>query len=307
MQTRRPVRIVSYAWLSVAAALTTMGLKALAYKITGSVGLLSDALESGVNLVAAALAVAVLRVSRRPPDDEHAFGHEKVEYFSSGFEGALILMAGASIARAALPRLWHLQPLQEIGLGLALATLASVVNGAVAAVLLKAGRKHRSVTLQADGQHLLTDVWTSAAVLIGVVLVALTGQLILDPIVALLAAAYISWVGISLVRGAFHSLMDVALDPEQIAAIEAILETYRSQGVTYHALRTRRAGSSNFVQFHVLVPGDWSVSRGHQLTEELERAIAVTIPGTRTLTHLEPLEDPISFDDIDLERQCAQG
>ena len=279
-----------------------MALKAAAYSVTGSVGLLSDALESVVNLVAALLAVAMLRISLRPPDQDHAFGHEKFEFFSSGVEGGLILVAAGSIAYTALPRLWHPRVLEEIGLGMALATIASVINGLVALVLLRAGRKYRSAALEADGQHLMTDVWSSGAVLVGLLLMRLTGQAILDPILALLVAGYIAFVAVGLLNKASQGLSDTSMESTHVTLIEKILEPYSQQGVTYHALRTRRAGRSNFAQMHVLVPGDWTVRQGHELLEEIEKAISAAIPGTRVVTHLEPVEEPASFDDIDLDR-----
>ncbi len=291
-----------YAWLSIAAALATIALKTVAWWLTGSVGLLSDALESGVNLAGALMALAMLTVAAQPPDDDHAYGHGKAEYFASGFEGFLILAAAVGIGVAAVERLLHPQPIEQVGIGLAVSVLASLINLGTARVLLAAGREHRSITLEADAHHLMTDVWTSAGVLVGVVAVALTGWLWLDPLLALLVAANIVWTGWQLLRRSTAGLMDVALPPEQHAAVVAVLDGYRAQGIDYHALRSRQAGARCFVTVHVLVPGAWSVQRGHDLLEEIEADIRRTIPHASVLTHLEPIEDPVSGHDIELDR-----
>ncbi|MCC6418262.1 MAG: cation transporter [Gemmataceae bacterium] len=302
--------LTPFAWLSIAAATATIGLKAGAYLLTGSVGLLSDALESVVNLAAACVALVVLAVAARPPDEEHAYGHDKAEYFAGGIEGALILVAAASIAYAAVPRLFAPQPLEQLGLGLALSVAASLVNLGVALVLLRAGRRYESITLEADARHLLTDVWTSAGVLAGVGAVALTGWERFDPVLALLVAGHILWTGAGLVRRAVLGLMDTALPAEERAAVQALLDRYQGQGIRFHALRTRQAGALRFVSVHVLVPGNWTVQRGHDLLERLEEEVRRALPNVSVLTHLEPIEDPASWEDLGIVRgpgEAAHG
>ena len=294
--------LTRYAWLSVATSLVTMGLKAGAWWLTDSVGLLSDALESLVNLAAALLALGVLVVAARPPDDEHAFGHEKAEYFSSGAEGGLILVAAISMAVPAGARLLHPQALQHLGLGSLLAFLAALLNFGTARVLLRAGRKHRSITLEADAGHLMTDVYSSAGVLLGLAAVWLTGWLPLDPLLGLAVAAQVAYAGVSLLRRSVLGLLDTALPPAQQELIEGVFARHRVEGVDFHALRTRMAGRSSYVNFHVLVPGSWSVAQGHDLCERLEEEIRAVVAGARVLSHLEPLEDSRSFEDIELDR-----
>jgi cation diffusion facilitator family transporter len=290
------------AWLSVGAALLTIGLKAGAYWVTDSVGLLSDALESVVNLVAALMAVAMLVVAARPADEGHAYGHFKAEYFASAVEGTMIVGAAAAIAFAAIDRLLHPRPVEAIGLGLAIAMLAAVINFAVARVLLAAARRHGSVALEADARHLLTDVWTSIAVVAGVTAVAATDWEWLDPAIAMLVAANIVWTGVQLVRRSALALLDGALPADERAAVQAVLDRYATDGVRCHALRTRQAGAHRFVSFHVLVPGRWSVERGHALLERMEEDVRRTLPRVTVFTHLEPVEDPRSFDDTRLDR-----
>lgn len=297
-----PVNLTRYAWLSVATSLVTLTLKTWAYLATNSVGLMSDALESIINLLAACLALAMLWIAQSPADDEHAFGHEKAEYFSSGAEGALILVAAVSIMGAALSRFYHPVPLSDLGLGSLLSLLATTLNGVVAVILIRAGKLHRSVTLEADGHHLLTDVWTSLALLVGIGCIWLTGKTILDPIVACIAAVFIGFTGYGLARRSVQGLTDASLSPPELQQIEQALAYLQAQGVAYHALRTRRAGRAAFVQLHVLVPGEWDVRRGHNLLEQIESAIVEAIPGARVLTHLEPIEDPVSFEDLELDR-----
>lgn len=292
----------TYIYLSIAAALVTMGLKFGAYQLTSSVGLFADVAESSVNLIAALAAFWALTVAAQPPDRDHSFGHSKAEYFSSGLEGLLILVAAISISMTAIPRLLNPQPISKLELGLGLSVLASVVNGGVAWVLLRAGRRLRSITLRADAQHLLTDVWTSVGVVLGLVIVKVTGWLILDPIMALLVALHIAWVAIKLLQETTAGFMDSALPETDQALIWATLTAYQTQGIHFHALRTRVAGARNFVSFHVLVPGDWTVQQGHALCEQLEQAIMRALPGTHVMTHLEPVEDPISWADIELDR-----
>lgn len=291
-----------YAWLSVATAILTMALRGGAFFLTGSMGFFSEALDSGVNLAAALLALWALNLAARPPDDDHAFGHEKIEYFSGGFEGSLILMAAAGIIWSAVPRLIHPVALEQVGLGAALTAFASLANGSVAFILARAARAHRSLTLEADSHHLLSDVWSSLGILAGVGLSSLLHYPLIDPILALAVALYIASMGLRLLYRAASGLMDPALCAEDLATIEAILDSVSHMGVTYHALRSRRAGRYNFVQVHILVPGDWTVTRGHSLAEELETRICTEVPGTRILTHLEPIEDPCSFEDIELDR-----
>ena len=297
-----PVSRTGFAWLSIAAALATIALKATAYYVTGSVGLLSDALESVVNLAAALMALAMLVVAARPPDEMHAYGYSKAEYFSSGVEGALILLAAASIIWTAIPRLITPRPLEQVGIGLAVSVLAAALNFAVARLLLSAGEKYRSITLEADAHHLMTDVWTSVGVVAGIGVVVLTGWARLDPIIALVVAANILWTGVQLLRRSVLGLLDATLPRLEQEAIKQVLSRYERGGVHYHALRTRHAGSRSFVSFHVLVPGDWTVQRGHDLLEEVEREIRAAIPGATVFTHLEPIGDPAAWQDLTLDR-----
>ena len=300
MLERRGLR--RYALLSLLAALSTMGLKTAAYWITGSVGLLSDALESGVNLLAALVALAALTVVGQPPDEEHEHGHEKAEYFSSGVEGGLILIAAIIIAEEAIQRLLAPRSIARLDLGLGISVLASLINLGVAQVLLRAGRRARSIALEADARHLLSDVWTSAAVLLGVGLVAVTGWHALDPLVGMGAAALIAWTGVKLVRRSAAGLMDPALPEAEVNLVRSTLEAYRPAGIRYHALRTRQSGARSFVSFHVQVPGDWSVQRGHNLLEQLEAEVRQALPHATVFTHIEPIEDPLSWRDEALDR-----
>ncbi|AFY44850.1 cation diffusion facilitator family transporter [Nostoc sp. PCC 7107] len=296
----------SYAFLSIAAAVVTIGLKFGAYLLTGSVGLLSDAIESCVNLLAALVALWALTYAAKPADAEHTFGHSKAEYFSSGAEGALIIVAAISIAVEAWGRLQHPEPLTQLGLGLVLSFLATAVNGVVAVVLLKAGKRLRSITLRADAHHLLTDVWTSGGVIIGILLVQVTGWLVLDPIIALLVAVNIVWAGFRLLRETFSGLLDTALPKEELDMIRQIFSEYEHQNIQFHAIRSRLAGTRRFISFHVLVPGAWTVSQGHKLCEEIELKIIQALPGSSIITHLEPVEDPASWNDLELERPINQ-
>ncbi len=294
----------SYVWLSIGAAIATIALKAWAWWLTGSVGLLSDALESLVNLAGALMALWMITLAAQPADDRHAYGHSKAEYFSSGFEGFLILAAACSIAYAAVGRLLAPQPLEALGVGLLVSVLASLINLFTGWVLLRAGRQHRSITLEADAHHLLTDVWTSAGVLLGLVAVWATGWLWLDPVLALLVAANIVWTGVKLVRRSASGLMDESLPPEQLQTIQGVLAAYEAQGIAFHALLTRQAGARAFVTVHVLVPGHWSVQQGHDQVELIEADIRRALPHVHVLTHLEPIEDPLSLADQELERPC---
>ena len=294
--------LTRFAWLSIAAAILTIALKAIAYWLTGSVGLLSDALESFVNLVGAIMALAMLTIAARPADEEHPFGHSKAEYFSSGVEGTLILIAAVSIVLAAFQRLITPKPLEQIGLGLGVSIVASLVNLFVALVLLRASKKHNSITLEANAQHLMTDVWTSAGVIVGVGAVALTDWERIDPIVAFLVAGNIIWSGVRIVRKSVLGLMDTAIPVEEQKIIRKVLEPHIQSGVQCHALRTRQSGARRFVSFHVLVPGIWTVQRSHRLLESIEADIRRAIPSVTVLTHLEPLNDPSSLEDTGLDR-----
>ena len=287
--------------LSIAAALATIGLKALAWWLTGSIGLLSDALEGTINLAGAMVALAMLGLAARPPDDDHAFGYSKAEYFSSGIEGALILVAAIAIAVAAVERLLTPQPLTHVGTGLAVSAAASAVNFVVARQLLKAGQEFRSIALEADARHLMTDVWTSAGIFLGVAAVWLTGWERLDPLIALVVAANIVWAGYHLVRRSADGLLDRALGQEQLQVLHGVLERYRSHGMDFHAVRTRQAGARSFVSLHVLVPAQWTVAQGHDLAHQVEREIREALPGTAVLTHVEPLGRPESYQDMDLD------
>ena len=294
--------LLRYAWLSIAAALVTIALKGAAWWMTASVGLLSDALESFVNLAAAAFTLYALALAARPPDEEHAYGYSKAEYFASGFEGTLILVAAGLIAAAAIERLLHPRPLAHVGAGLAVNAAAAVVNLVVARILLAAGRAHRSIALEADARHLFTDVWTSAGVIAGVAAVAATGWLWLDPVLALAVAANILWSGLRLMRRSALGLLDRALPEADRRAIDAVLDGYRAQGLDFHALRTREAAGRSFVSVHVLVPGDWTVQRGHDLLERVEADIRRELPPVMVFTHLEPLGDPRAMDGDDLRK-----
>jgi cation diffusion facilitator family transporter len=294
-----------FAWLSIAAALVTMALKAVAWWRTGSVGLFAAAVESLVNLSAGVLAVIVLRVAERPPDETHLYGHEKAEYFSSGAEGMLIVLAAGSIAVSAVRRLLAPRAVEELGLGLALLAVAAAVNLAVALALLAAGRRHRSITLTANGHHLLTDVWTSAGVLVGLLAAAATGWRALDPLVGLAVALHIAWTGMSLVRTSVGGLMDRSLPEADVERVRGALDAAVAGAdgeVRYHALRTRQSGARSFVSLHVQVPGEWSVQRGHDLLEAVEEEIRRRLPAATVFTHLEPVEDPRSYADEALDR-----
>jgi cation diffusion facilitator family transporter len=295
--------LARFAWLSILAAVVTIGLKTFAWRLTGSVGLLSDALESLVNLAAAVMTLSMVTLAARPADDVHAHGYSKAEYFASGVEGALILVAAAAITWAAVPRLLDPLPVEQAGLGLAVSAGASLVNLAVARVMLGAGRRHGSIALEADGHHLMTDVWTSAGVIAAVAAVAITGWRILDPIIALLVAANIVWTGVGIVRRSAVGLLDRSIDPGELKTLREVLAAHEAAGVQFHALRTRQAGSRRFVTFHVLVPGIWTVARGHELAERIEAEVRAALPAVNVLTHVEPVEDPASFEDEGLDRE----
>jgi cation diffusion facilitator family transporter len=295
-ETNTRSKLTRFAWLSVAVALFTIALKTVAYFLTGSVGLLSDALESVVNLVGAGMALAMLTVAARPADKGHAYGHSKAEYFSSGIEGGLILVAAVSIAYSAIERILNPQPLEQIGLGLLVSVIASLMNLATSLILQRAGRANNSISLTSNGKHLMTDVFTSAGVLVGVGAVALSGWLILDSIVAILVAVNIVWTGIGIVRRSISGLMDSALPSDQVMKIEQIVEARFKAGEKMHALRTRESASVKFISMHVQVPGDWTVDKGHDLVTQIESDLRVEFPDAAIFTHLEPLNTSLTHD-----------
>ena len=291
-----------YAWLSILTAVATILLKAVAWQLTDSVGLLSDALESVVNLAGAMMALAMISLAALPPDEDHAYGHGKAEYFSAGFEGLLILVAAMAIGATAVMRLFDPRPLEQVGIGLAVSLAASLLNLVTALILRSAGRRYRSLTLEADAHHLLTDVWTSAGVIVGLAAVSLTGWLWLDPVIALLVAGNILRIAWKLLYSSAQGLMDRALPDADTVLLQAIFDQHRAQGIEFHALRTRESGARRFIDVHVLVPGHWSVQHAHELVEKIEADIRHALPQSTILTHLEPLEDPLSLADIALDR-----
>lgn len=295
--------LTSFIWLSVLAAIVTISLKTAAYFITGSVGLLSDALESVINLVAAISALYFLRLAEKPPDDDHVYGHTKAEYFSSIIEACLIIFAAISIGYTAIDRIIHPKQLDMIFFGLVISTVASVINLIVALILLRVGKKHNSITLQADGHHLLTDVWTSVGVIIGIALVSITNFQMLDPIVALVVAGNIIFTGYSILKQSALGLMDTSLPKEDLEKIREVLKSFNNQGITYHGLRSRQSATRSFMSVHILVPGNWTVQKGHDVLEEIEKNIRKQFPYLTVFTHLEPAEDPKSMDDISLDRK----
>ncbi|HEY5185154.1 MAG TPA: cation diffusion facilitator family transporter [Actinomycetes bacterium] len=290
--------LTAFAWLAVAAAVVTIALKTGAWMMTGSVGLLSDAAESVVNLVAAFVALVALRVAALPPDENHHFGHTKAEYFSAAIEGIMIFVAAVVIIFSAVERLLHPRPLENVGIGLVISSLATVVNGVVGVLLIRAGARYRSITLTADGKHLLTDVWTSIGVVVGVLAVALTGWLRLDPIVAIAVGINIVVTGWRLLARSVDGLMDHALGDEDHGRIVRVLDRLASDTVHFHALQTRESGHVRFVSVHVLVPGAWTVQRGHDLLEQVEEAIRAELGHVEVHTHLEPVEDPTAYEEI---------
>jgi cation diffusion facilitator family transporter len=283
--------------VSVGAALATIGLKAGAYALTGSVGLLSDALESIVNLVAASAAFLSMRYSARPVDRSHTYGHEKIEFFASGLEGGLILVAALAIGWFALERLVHPHELEALGPGVGVSLLAAGINGAVGAWLVCLARQHRSIVLEADGKHLLTDVWTTAGVALGLGLVAWTGIRAIDSLVALVVAGNILWTGAGLLRRSFDGLMDAALPAAEQELVRTAIEAHLEENMDFHALRTRQAGARRFVDFHLLVPGALSVQDAHDRTGRIEDAIRAVLPGVEVTVHIEPIEERQSWED----------
>ncbi len=301
-ESRRRKRLITIISVAIAVSLVTISMKTVAWLLTGSVGLLSDALESVVNLVAALVGLVVILWSTRPPDEDHAYGHEKADYVSAGFEGALILLAAFTIAYAALDRLINPAGLTEIGIGLTISVVASLINLGAATLLIRTGRQEQSLTLEADGRHLMTDVWTTAGVIVGVALVWLTGFERLDPIIALVVAANIVRTGTSLVRDSMSGLMDKALPADEMAAVNEVLARHSAEQAEFHALRTRKSGRRSFISIHVLVPGNWTVKEGHDFAEKVEHDLREAVGQATVFTHLEPVEDPLSFADTELDR-----
>lgn len=295
--------LTRFAWLSIGAAVLTIALKTIAYLLTGSIGLLSDAIESLVNLAGAIMALLMLIIAARPADASHVYGHSKAEYFASLVEGLLILTAAAGIFSAAVNRLLHPLPLEGLGIGLVISVSASLVNFIVARILMREGRKRNSITLEADAHHLMTDVWTSVGVIGGVAIAGLTGWIVLDPLLAILVALNIVWTSTGLLRRSVMGLMDAALPANEQALIEQVMAQYREKGVGFHALRTRQAAARRFISVHVLVPGDWTVHDAHHIAEDFESDIRAALGGVVTVfTHLEPVEDELSMEDIHLDR-----
>jgi len=295
--------LTKFAWLSIGAAVATMALKAGAYFLTGSVGLLSDAIESLVNLAGAVMALTMLTIAARPASEEHAYGFSKAEYFASATEGLLILGASGGIFTTAVQRLLHPKNMEQLGLGLLVSMAASGINFFVARILLKAGKQRNSISLEADAHHLMTDVWTSVGVIGGVAIAGLTGWDILDPMVAILMALNIVWTGVQLVRRSVSGFMDEGLPEQEQKLIQQVMDKYRKKGVNFHALRTRQAAARGFVSVHMLVPGDWTVHDAHHIAEDFENDIRATLGGVITVfTHLEPAEDELSMDDQYLDR-----
>ena len=301
MSTSSRVNLTRFAWLSIGAAVLTIALKMGAYWLTNSVSLLSDALESLVNLVSAIIALIALNIATRPADEEFSYGYSKVEFFSSGFEGGMILIAAGSIIATAVPRLISPQPLEQVGIGMAVSVVASLINLGASRVLATAAKRYDSITLEADSRHLMTDVVTTGGVLIGVALVSVSGWERLDPIIAILVAVNILRTGFSLVRQSARGLMDIALPAEDVQVIQGILKDYDQQGMEFHALRTRTTAARGFVSVHLLVPGKWTVRQAHTKAEQLEQQIRKRLPRIAVFTHIEPREDPVSFEDDRLD------
>ena len=291
------MQVSAYLKLSVAVALVTITLKTAAWWWTGSVSLAADALESLVNLAGALFALAMVTIAARPPDADHPYGHHKAEYFSSGFEGVLILAAGLGIAWAALQRMLDPQPVEAIGLGVALAVLSSALNGGLAWAMLKKARQHRSAALEADARHLFTDVWTSAGVVLGLLGVLLTGWLWLDPLLALLVAGNILREGYRLVRDSSAGLMDEALDAEVQTRIHQVLDGFADETIRFDHLASRAAGQRRFVDLHMHLPPAWTLGRAADLRNAVEQALMAAVPGLRASIQLLPLDVEAHFDD----------
>lgn len=291
------MNLAKFAWMSIIVSVVVFGMKMAAWWATGSVGLLSDALESTVNIVAAVVALFALRTAMKPADAMHHFGRGKAEYFSASIEGFMILLAALIIVYTAIERIISPRDLEQIGWGLTISTVAAVINGGAALILLRAGKLHRSPVLIADGKHLMTDVWTSVGVIVGVGLVVVTGWNRLDGIVALAVGLNIIVTGINLLRSSTAGLMDKALSDDDHLKIVNVLTKYEREDVKFHALQTREAGRQRFISMHVLVPGAWTIQKGHDLSENLEADIIAELPDTIITTHVEPLEDERSWAD----------
>ncbi len=290
--------LTKFAWLSIFTAIATISLKTIAYLLTGSVGLLSDAIESLVNLAAAIIALLMLRIAEQPPDEEHGYGHSKAEYFASITEGLFIFVAAIAITLSAVDRIIHPKVIEQAFLGLGISAIASIINYVVAQELLKVGKKHHSITLEADGHHLMTDVITTIGVIVAVFLVIITGWQILDPVIALLVAFNIIFTGFRIIKHSVLGLLDTSISPEELDILKSIFNKYERRGLKFHGLRTRQSGQRRFIDFHVLTPGKWTIQKGHDFLEDIEKEIRDSIEKVTVSTHLEPVEDPRSHEDI---------
>ncbi len=290
------MQVSSYLKVSIAVALATIALKTGAWWLTDSVGLLSDALESLVNLAGAMFALLMVTVAAQPPDLDHPYGHHKAEYFSSGFEGVLILSAALAIIWAAVQRWVDPQPLQALGTGLALSVVSSVLNGVLAWAMLRKAREHRSMALEADARHLFTDVWTSAGVVVGLLGVQASGWLWLDPLIAIAVAANIAREGVRLVRASADGLMDRSVEPEVRAQIERTLHEFAHQTIRFDHVTTRRAGQRRFVDLHMHMPAGWTLGRAAAVRTSVEQALMSAVPGLRATIQLLPMDVEAHFD-----------
>ena len=284
--------------LSVVVAVATIALKSAAWWLTGSVSLLSDAMESFVNLAGALFALAMVIVAQRPADTGHPYGHHKAEYFSSAFEGALIFAAALAIVAAALERFRTPQPLEDIGLGIALAALSSAANGALAWGMLRQAHVERSMALEGDARHLFTDVWTSVGVIVGLVAVRFTGWQWLDPTIAIAVALNILREGFSLMRRSADGLMDQSLEPEVVREIDKVLDAFRHEAIRFDHVATRRAGRRRFVDLHMHMPAGWTLGRAAALRTDVEQALMAAVPGLRATIQLLPTNVEAHFDDV---------
>ena len=295
--------LTKFAWLSIFAAILTIALKTVAYLLTGSVGLLSDALESLVNLAAAIIALIMLKIAEQPPDEEHRYGYTKAEYFASVMEGFFIFIAAIAIVLSAVNRIIHPRIIEQAFLGLGISIVASIINYVVARKLLKVGKKHHSITLEADGHHLMTDVITTVGVVVAVFLIAITGWQILDPIIAILVAINIIFTGFELMKRSVLGLLDISISNVELDILKLIFKKYEHKSLRFHGVRTRQSAQRKFVSFHVLMPGKWSIKKGHDFLENIEKEIRNSIEKVTISTHLEPIEDPRSLEDISIERK----
>lgn len=290
------------ALISIFASIFVIVIKYISYYVSGSVSLLSDAMESLVNLATALITFFMVRLAFQPPDKEHMYGHTKAEYFSSILEGLFILLAALAIIYTAILRIINPQPLQKIEIGLLLSLIASAVNFTVGRILINQGRKRHSIALEADGAHLMTDVITSGGVFLGLIIVSITKISTLDPIIAILVAVQIIVTGIKIINKSVSGFMDVAISPNELNVISDEFARHEKKGIQFHGLRTRQSGTRRFISFHVLVPGNWTIKKGHSLVEEIEAHIRKHIAFTTITTHLEPIEDPVSWKDTNLDR-----